>query len=664
MEQVPILEHINKNKADELTEQAHGNLMHKLTGYGNNPSKALRDAQKETIDLFSQLALGIKSGRYAIPLGCGWGKTQSVVAWLTALYQKGYNDISVAVCASQVEALCEIFRQLVEAGVTKDRIGLWHSYGYDRSKARDYIEGCISELPNGLASEAATGDYQSKQILLVTHSRVRGSGAVESYNIYNGEPRSLVIWDESLFICDAFGVELWKLENGYHAIKNPSSYYHDPKLAAFLNEGLSKLKVDLKSQQDGNSQKVLNMPPLSADEINTFQKCLSEGLRRRHNPDVEDVLTFLSWCQEEVCIFPTNSKGGAMITYRIVVDPKIQNMVILDASYNLRMLMGLNSGVTRMDYFDEAPVSYAGVKIHHLIKGAGKEKTYGEIERYEKTGKGFIREVAEVAAGVPENECILFVVFKPGKIWRQTGENTKINAAETLKKALERVGVDTKKKVLVEVEGRLVERPRINVLTWGSETGTNMFGFCTNVILVGILHRDPEGLRAYIAGQQDNLKADINSSLVQAVQASEAYHCAYQAASRGSCRFVKDDQAKSMNLWLPYRNTKIQEALDEVLPGAQWVEWELKHPDPEKDSKKIKELAKKIAEYVRSLPKDKPSVSSIEIKKQANMQQIPKSTFKAAMKKALAMLKPDWERDTQARSLVRADNPFITSVVS
>jgi len=431
-------------QADALTEQAYVNLMDNLTGFGNQPSQALRRALRQTLDVCSKLALGIKTGRFAVPLGCGWGKTQSVVAWLTALYQKGLDDVSVSVCAGQVEALCEIYRQLIKAGVPKDRVGLWHSFGYDKKEAREYIKGNISELSKGLASEAATGDYQSKQILLVTHSRVRGSGAVEGYNIYNGEPRSLTIWDESLFICDAFGIELWKLENGAQVIKNPASYYYHPKLSAFLDKSLDILNADLLSQEEGNSRKALRLPPLSADEIHTFQQRLYEGLRRKYHPYVEDVLTFLNWCQEELSISPINNKSGAMIVYRIVVDPRIERMVILDASYNLRLLMGLNSGVTSLDFFDdEAPVSYGGLRVHHMVCGAGREQTSIEAERYEKTGKGFIREVAEVARSIPKTEAMLFVVFKAGKVWTN-GKAIEVNHAEILKKALQDAGIDIK----------------------------------------------------------------------------------------------------------------------------------------------------------------------------------------------------------------------------
>jgi len=115
-----------------------------------------------------------------------------------------------------------------------------------------------------------------------------------------------------------------------------------------------------------------------------------------------------------------------------------------------------------------------------------------------------------------------------------------------------------------------------------------------------------------------------------------------------------------MNLWLPYRYTKIRDELNKVFPGAQWVNWGMRCPDPDKKRKRVIEIvARKIVTYVQSLPKDKQKVSSKEIKEQADMKKIAMSTFREAMKTAASMLRPDWKRDSNARSLVREDTPMM-----
>jgi hypothetical protein len=50
------------------------------------------------------------------------------------------EHIGVAVGQYKVEALCSLKRDLIEAGVPEDRIGLLHSYEYDEAKAKAFLE--------------------------------------------------------------------------------------------------------------------------------------------------------------------------------------------------------------------------------------------------------------------------------------------------------------------------------------------------------------------------------------------------------------------------------------------------------------------------------------------------------------------------------------------
>ena len=45
--------------------------------------------------LAAALALGIKRGRLAYPLGCGLGKTQAIVAFCTAAHELHLDEVSV-----------------------------------------------------------------------------------------------------------------------------------------------------------------------------------------------------------------------------------------------------------------------------------------------------------------------------------------------------------------------------------------------------------------------------------------------------------------------------------------------------------------------------------------------------------------------------------------
>ena len=87
----------------------------------------------------------------------------------------------------------------MKSGVPEERIGLIHSYQHDPSHRLP-----DGSLPQGYASEPTTEDNDDRQIMLVTHQRVRGGQAsLSRFRTYRGEPRQLMIYDESLFVSDS-----------------------------------------------------------------------------------------------------------------------------------------------------------------------------------------------------------------------------------------------------------------------------------------------------------------------------------------------------------------------------------------------------------------------------------------------------------------------------
>src|SRR5262249_3461656 len=191
-----LLPEINEPVA-ELAKVAFSILEHNLIGYGNKLSQQHRLALMGVIRIFSSLAARVQTGRWAIPLDTGCGKSQAIVAWIAAVHRLSL-PYSVTVACSKVEALCEMKRNLRKAGVPDDEIGLWHNKLYDPNPQ------IIDDVKHGrapkYATEPASGDYESRQFLLVTHERVRGDKArhLELLNRYQGRDRDVILWDESL----------------------------------------------------------------------------------------------------------------------------------------------------------------------------------------------------------------------------------------------------------------------------------------------------------------------------------------------------------------------------------------------------------------------------------------------------------------------------------
>ena len=136
------------DKNEQLIDRSLTKLIGNLNRYGNNVSNRQTKALKEILTAYTEMASGQMKGRYAFPLGTGLGKTQSIVAWLSAANEIGLlDDISVAVSASKIEALCELKRDLIENGIPKHMIGLIHSYKYSEIKAEEYLDDEWADLP-------------------------------------------------------------------------------------------------------------------------------------------------------------------------------------------------------------------------------------------------------------------------------------------------------------------------------------------------------------------------------------------------------------------------------------------------------------------------------------------------------------------------------------
>ena len=122
-------------EAFKLTDETHRRAVALLTSYGNVLSKPHSDALFHLVGNFAMLALGKAEGRYAFDLGTGCGKTTCIVAFISALHSLGRYE-SVGVASEKFEGLCQVYRDLIAAGVPRDLIGLKHSYQHDPDQAR------------------------------------------------------------------------------------------------------------------------------------------------------------------------------------------------------------------------------------------------------------------------------------------------------------------------------------------------------------------------------------------------------------------------------------------------------------------------------------------------------------------------------------------------
>lgn len=633
--------HITAPAEPSLSDTAVTTLIALLMKHGNRPNKEHVQALTALVCTMTEVANGKRHGRWAFGLPTGMGKTSAIVAWCAALAKLGMDHVSVAVSASKVEALCQLKRDLVTQGVSPDRIGLIHSKKFDLVK-RDAVLRADGSADDH-ASEPSEG--ADRQIMLVTHQRVRGC-SLDSFNLYRGKPRDLLLYDKSLIVSDSTGIQFALLDGAvaWLLARHRDSDKHQP-MVTYLSQCRGMIATELQRQRNGGQgTEPINLPELSEGTVEAFKSLLG-----RH-PVVDPVLQLLEIAAHPLRVIATGQ--GGVVWYNLSVPPEIKNIVILDASQPIRRLVHLDPTIKdaerhhpiirRLGLSLSTIKKFDHVTIRQMFAGGGRETMREDFSRDRVEDRRVSREIISVVKDIPETEAAVVFTYKQ----RPT---EKVSYRDILIADMKAAGIDTDATVMINGE----QRPRINVLTWGNETSLNRFAYCTHVIMAGVLQRSPIDLAASFLGQTDNLKGDVSHSAIRELQTSESAHLIYQALSRGSCREVVDGYAKPMTAWLIHRDGDVQRELRKVLPGVVWKLWEPKYGKPRGST--IKTLAAKIADHLRGIPAGVDRVSTRKLKEAMDAKDVPSMTWTKALQDCLSN-GSEWLLD--GRSLVRAAAVF------
>lgn len=608
-----------------LTAKSFALLQRDLVANGNTLSDDHRTALYALVGLFTKSAQGLLPGRWAFGLPTGMGKTSAIVAWCATLVRLGLDHISVAVAASKVEALCELKRELVRHGVPEERIGLLYA-------------------DSGKYSEPRTADNEDRQIMLVAHARVRLPQGVARFNTYRGQPRSLMLYDESLIASDAKGISVRELRGavGYLRGVHGGQVGYAP-LLRYLDRALVAIETAL-----GSAKANACVPTVVAlPEVGDAMLASYRSLLPRRSVTLP-IATLFDLAYEDLRVIPTGD-GGA-VWYELAVSPALRNIIVLDASYPIRQLVKADRTIKDAEA-DLAEVKrigvplsqlkdYSEVVLRQMLVAGGREAMRKDYEG-DPWDRKVTKEVIEVVKSVPEGEAVLVFVFKT-----RPGERADYRALTV--SDLERAGIDTAAKLPAIHNGAISERPRINVVTWGMETSLNDYAHCRHVILAGVLHRSTLDLAGAYIGQVNDLRSEVTTATVRDLSRSEVCHVVYQALSRGSCRVMENGKARPMTGYILHKDATIQPVLSSVMPGVVWSRWCPKHIEGTAVGATAS-TTMKVVEYLAALPATTARISTRQLKDDAGLRDTAPRTFTTALN-AVPNHTP-WRR--QGRSLVR-----------
>jgi hypothetical protein len=604
---------LTAEELERLTDLAYTRLTTTLKQFENTLSTPHSDALRALVASMTNMASGELQGRYAFGLGTGLGKTSAIIAWLAAVEELRFHGIPAAVCASKVEALCQLKRDLIKNGVPAGKIGLLHTYRHDSSAPKD-----ARVLPSGYASEPSTDDNDSRPIMLITHQMLRGSKrSLNEFMSYQGTKRNLLLYDESLIISDSWSISIRLLKaetawlKAYHEGDNAYS-----EMFAYLETCRHAIADEIERQRTGEAAQLVDLPFLPSHLEAQFRSSLDQ---RTNSKTIRNLLEISN---HQVRIIPTGV-GGA-VAYEISVPAEVTNIMVLDASQPIRKLAKLDD--TIQDAEDVLGITLSQLKkfdqvtLHQMFAHGGRNTMKKSFSQKYQADRKISGEIIEVVKRIPVDEAVLMFTYV-------ALTNGGTNYRNIIECDLKESGID--------IDGKLSDgSARINILTWGQETSLNEYSHCSHIILAGVMHRDLLDLHGAYVGQKDDIKAEVSPGTIRELLTSEICHLIYQALSRGTCRVAENGHAKAMQGYIIHAYDDIQSELEKVMPGVVWKTWE---PIDEslRKSGVIQKTAEKIIQHLSGLSPEVVKMSSRRVKKDLNLEDIPTRTWTHAMHEAM-----------------------------
>jgi len=482
-------------------------------------------------------------------------------------------------------ALGTVKRDLVLAGIPQHLIGLRHSKSDAEVKKLAEQWGDVALTP----MLQDTGEVDSP-VMLVCHARIRSAKNFPSFCAFQGEKRSLLIWDESLMTTDADALSLLDVEYGLGRVS--SALGNQPELRTALDEMRQNISGEIERQRAGCEPSKSFL--LTSAEVGQLQKEINHlpafrGPVWQASLATTKAILRLAELPVSIAMTGNGTSGDGIIHYRVAVDPLLENIAILDASHTVRVLAqepSIQDGTTNAM---RTCKRYANVRVIENRVASGKTTLMGQREK----GIAIAALAADYLRSIPADERVLFFTHK--------GDDRKALQRQ-MQADLTAQGIDLTERVA----GHL----RINWLTWGNETSLNTMSECKHVILCGITRRNPLELAASMAGQQGDLYYRMEAHEAKKLLVSEMAHCVLQAMSRGTCRRVDGcGQALPMALTIFGGVDGLAEALSSSLPD---VAWRIEQPDGPTSRTAL--AARRIAQYLKEAPRETQSVSVMKLK--------------------------------------------------
>lgn len=445
----------------------------------------------------------------------GKGKTEAVCAFLRAWKSLGFHPKgSVLIGLSRLD---EIRAYIDRSGLAEEDFAVLVANG-------------------DILNDRGLQDRSQAQILFTTHEKLFRWTQVHPFAAqacfhYQGNPRTLRIWDESLLPARPVTLRL----DAARGLLEPLRPACRPTASL-----LDALFAEVSGKASGEA--VVIPSALAAQP-----KVLSAALPAAHQ-DRWDQLTALAG--RTAIIQDSNLYGRELVAASQPLPADFAPAIILDASGRVRQTYRVwerhGGNLVRLP---EAANDYGRLTIHHWHRAASRDALKNPTSR-----QAILQAVAEIINGKDEHEPWLIIHHMP---------KGTINAPEEL--------------------SSLIDNPngRIHFLHWGNHHGTNAYRAIRNVIVLGLWHYPSATYAAqHLAASLGPAAPTITDADLDAMQAGEHQHNLLQAICRANVRNSSDGICGDCTVHVIGKAGKDTKALlADTFPGASIHDWQPVEPE-------------------------------------------------------------------------------------
>jgi hypothetical protein len=525
--------------------------------YKHNPSPKNMRAIGAIADTIEKMAARTaEDGTYLSWAAPGTGKTEAIIESIKQLLADArYRDCGIIVFLAHLNQVGRLVHDLLDNGIARDDISVLvgtktendelRILGRGRFKADGKWDSQVQKARVVIATQAKLHS------IVAFRKRVHASTSLDDLWLYEGKPRRVRIWDETILPArtqvlrepDVCTVVDQLHEAGY------------TKQAEIINRWRLSLNTDEPTEVpvfDGGidfSSEALGKPKWEFFANPTFHALLQlqwQGLAVHRDYD-----------------------GNAVLHYEEVLPIDFTPLLVTDASGNLRCLMReWNKGRGRVIPLESGEKYYNGLTVHYWNHAGGKSAHRDKKERFD-----LVNAAASVFRHIPEDEEVLFIVRKPEKPHQNMEAWKEPWKGKTGSKGEMSPGIRN----LLNPQ----QNARAHFLTWGFHTATNDYAHVKHVVLVGLLQTSVSTTAASLraAGKMPPDET-LSKGLIREAHVREAGHNLLQAAGRGSSRYLRGDQCpEGCTLWAIFSSAGQLDLPSEWLfkvcfPGARVEDWE------------------------------------------------------------------------------------------